>query len=116
MPTEEVNPVLSQIRAVIEVTAWSPAKRELIATVETGLGVGFPDWLRSIYHACNGFCGPTGVPYLFPLDGRDGVLEFTLFLRGEDWSPEWLKRAIIFGMGVGSGTSTTHWAALDGAD
>jgi hypothetical protein len=114
MPPPEANDVLSQIRAVIEVTAWEPAKPKLLDEVEQRLVVPFPDWLRSVYHYSNGFCGPTGVRYLYPLDGRDGVLEFTLFLREEDWSPKWLQRAIVFSDNGAGGSITIHWAALDG--
>jgi hypothetical protein len=106
--------VLSKIRAVMEVTSCQPgAAPELIAEVERGLGVPFPAWLRDIYCACNGFCGPTGVVYLYRLDGSEGVLEFTLFLRGE-WALPWLERAIVFSDNGLGGSITTHWVALDG--
>jgi len=113
----EPDPVLSKIRAVIEVTACNPAaSRELIDDdVEWRLAAPFPGWLRTVYRSCNGFCGPTGVRYLYPLDGRDGVLELNLFLRDEDWAPPWLNRAIVFSDNGAGGSITTHWVALDGA-
>jgi hypothetical protein len=115
MAPPKPDPVLSQIRVAIEVTACNPAPSlKLIEEVERRLGVPFPEWVRGVYRSCNGFCGPTGVRYLYPLDGRDGVLELTLFLRNEDWSPPWLKRAIVFGDNGVGGSITTHWLALDG--
>jgi len=108
------DPVLDKIRAVIEVTALNPpASAELIDEVERRLDVTLPEWLRTVYRSCNGFCGPTGVCYLYPLHGREGVMEFTLFLR-EEWSLSWLKRAIVFSDNGVGGSITTHWAALDG--
>lgn len=106
--------VIRKIRAVIEVVACNPpATPALIDDVEHRIAVVFPEWLRTIYRSCNGFCGPTGVRYLYPLDGRYGVLEFNLFLRSQEWSPPWVKRSIIFGDNGVGGTITTHWAALD---
>ena len=80
---------------------------------ERSLGVQFPDWLREMYLACNGFRGPTKVRYLYALDGRDGVVEFTLFLRTKDWSPPWVARAIVFSDNGIGGTLTNHWAILN---
>ena len=115
MLVPDPDSVLSKIRAVIEVTAVNPAaSRELIDDAERRLDVAFPEWLRAIYRSCNGFCGPTGVRYLYPLEGRDGVVEFTLLLRDAEWSPPWLNRAIVFSDNGAGGTITTHWAVLDG--
>ena len=91
-----------------------PADLLAIRTAEDRLGVLFPQWLRDLYLACDGFLGPTAWPYLFPLEGGDGVVEFTEFLRGEDWTPPWLTRAVVFGSNVGGGTGTVNYAALDG--
>jgi hypothetical protein len=124
------NPVLAKIRAAVTVSDCNPAPlrplfepdgrhlrvplTELIAGVERKLGVPMPPWLREVYLACNGFLGPAGVCLLYPLDGREGVGDFTLFLREQDWAPPWLKRAIVFGYIGGSGSTTTHTVALDG--
>ena len=51
---------------------------------------------------------------LLPLSGSEGVVEFTEFLRSEDWSPPWLKRAVVFGSNEGSGTCAVNFVALDG--
>ncbi len=91
-----------------------PADPAAIAAAEHRLGVTFPSWLRDLYLSCDGFVGPTSWPYLLPLGGRDGLIEFTQFLRGEFWTPRWLNRAVVFGTDLGSGTSTVNFCALDG--
>lgn len=107
--------VLARIRSAIETTSINPpATPKMIESVERGLGVPFPPWLRSIYLACNGFCGPTGVGYLWPLEGEYGVEAFTHFLRNDPNWPDWLDRAIVFSDNGVGGTITVHWAALDG--
>ncbi|HUO07497.1 MAG TPA: SMI1/KNR4 family protein [Phycisphaerae bacterium] len=90
-----------------------PATPELIAEVEQGLSVAFPNWLREIYLTCDGFTGPTGVRYVWPLNGDQGVLRCNHFLR-EDWQCDWLRRAIIFSDNGLGGSITVHWGALDG--
>jgi hypothetical protein len=126
----ETDPIIARIRAVITVTEFHPAPlrplfepdgrrlrvpmTELIEDVERRLAVPMPSWLRTIYLCCNGFSGPYGVGTLYHLDGDEGVLDFTLFLRTQEWSPPWLKRAIVFGDTGAGGSITTHWAALDG--
>jgi hypothetical protein len=87
---------------------------ELIAAVEQKLAVAMPPWLREVYLSCNGFLGPAGVCCLYRLDGPEGVGDFTLFLREQDWAPPWLQRAIVFGYIGGSGSTTSHTVALDG--
>ena len=113
----EDNPaqILARIRSVMKVTNVNPPATEaMVEGVEEALGVAFPPWLRRIYRACNGFSGPTGVHYLWPLDGREGVQEFTLFLRAEEYWPDWLDRAIVFSDNGLGGSITVHWAALNG--
>jgi SMI1/KNR4 family protein SUKH-1 len=124
------NPVLTRIRKVIAVKAFHPPPlrplfepdgrrltvpmTDLIAEVERKLGVPMPPWLREIYRHCNGFTGPYGRDVLYRLDGSQGVVEFTLAIRAQDWAPPWLSRAIIFGATGGTGSMTTHTVALDG--
>lgn len=106
--------VLDRIQAVMPEASFDlPATSEMIARAEQALAVPFPEWLRTIYLACNGFRGPTAVRYLYPLDGRDGAVEFTLFLRSE-WSLPWLDRTIVFSDNGIGGSSTVHWAICDG--
>lgn len=108
------DPSLSSVRNVMEISAHEPPTDiALLEETERQLGVTFPDWLRVLYLSCNGFAGPTGVRYLYPLDGPDGVLSFTKFVRDE-WRLPWLRRAIIFGDNGLGGSITVHWAALDG--
>jgi hypothetical protein len=96
MPAPQNDPNLARIRAVITVTAFHPpplrplfepdGRRlavpmpELIANTERRLAVAMPPWLRAVYLSCNGFSGPYGECYLYPLDGSEGVGDFTLFL------------------------------------
>ena len=87
---------------------------ELIEDLEQRLNVPMPEWLRTIYLHCNGFSGPFNEGILYPPDGEGGVRDFTLFLREQDYSPSWIQRAIVFGYVAGSGSITTHSAALDG--
>ena len=106
--------ILNRIRSAMPDASFDPpATSAMIDAAEGALGVPLPDWLREIYLACNGFRGPTDVRYLYPLDGREGVAEFTFFLRTE-WSLPWLSRAIVFSDNGVGGTCTVHWAALDG--
>ena len=114
MPELIPDPSLSRVREVMNVTAHEPPLDiSILEETERRLGVAFPDWLRVFYLSCNGFKGPTGVRYLYPLDGRDGVLCFTEFVR-EEWGLDWLQRAIIFSDNGLGGSVTVHWCALDG--
>jgi hypothetical protein len=125
-----LDPVLGRITDVIVVDEFHPAPlrpllepdgrrlrvpmAELIERTERDLGVPFPEWLRAIYLACNGFSGPIGVCSLLRLDATEGVADYTLFLRSQEWSPAWLQRAIVFSHRRVSWSIDTHWAARDG--
>jgi hypothetical protein len=122
--------VRDRIREAINVTKFYPAPPrplfdarghrelvpmgELITDAEQRLGVPFPPWLRAVYECCNGFATYTGECILYPLHGSEGVTEFNLFLREQEWRPSWIGRAIVFGYVGGSGSLTTHTVALDG--
>jgi hypothetical protein len=124
------DPIRARIRAAITVEAFYEAPLRplfepsgsrlrvpmttLLEQTERRLGVPFPEWLRTIYLHCNGFSAPIGSCSLFRLDGADGVLEFNLFLRTQEWAPSWFKRGILFMDRRVSWTINTHWAALDG--
>jgi hypothetical protein len=130
MAVKESDPVLAKIRKAIRVTDLNPAPlrplfepdgrqlrvpmAELIERVEQKLGVSMPPWLREVYLSCNGFLGPYRECILYPLDGSEGVEEFTQFLRDENWAPPWLNRAIVFGYTGGSDSTTAHSVVLDG--
>lgn len=106
---------LEQISAVMRVTQFfPPADPSDVQHVEQELGVPFPPWLRHIYAAADGFLGPTGVRYLYPLMPTNGVLDFTRFLRREWHEAAWLERAIVFAENGLGGSLTIHWAVLDG--
>ena len=88
MEVPKLDPVLARISEVIAVEEFHPAPlrplyepdgrrlripmAELIERTERELGVPFPDWLREVYLACNGFSGLIGVCSMFRLDGQDG--------------------------------------------
>lgn len=92
-----------------------PATAAMIAQVETALGHALPDQLRSLYLEFDGFQGPTGANFLFPVleqetPGSDSLLTYTQFFRGEGYFPEWVQRAIAVGdNGIG-----TTWFVLMG--
>lgn len=115
MAAIEQESVLREIRDSIEVqVCHPPADETLIAATERELGVELPPWLKSIYQCCDGFRGPTGVRYLYPLAGLEGVQGVTSRMRNEEWSPRWLKNAIVFGDNGIGGTLAVHWLALNG--
>ena len=93
---------------------FPPADLAAIASAEIELGVQFPAWLREMYLACDGFHGPTAWPYLLPLSGYEGAVEFNEFLRSEFLYVPWLAQAVVFGSNLGSGTSSVHFAAFNG--
>ena len=100
--TPEAEKFRAEVRRAIAVTEFHEPPpgipmAESIADTEARLGVPMPPWLRQVYECCNGFSGPTGVAMMYPLDGYEGVGEFNLFLRGLEWAPTWLDRAIVFG-------------------
>jgi hypothetical protein len=115
MSTVDADSVRQALRDAMRVESFGPpADPAAISAAAERLGVAFPSWLRDLYLACDGFLGPTAWPYLLPLSGHDGVVEFTEFLRGQDWAPLWLNRAVVFGSNVGSGSCTVTFCALGG--
>lgn len=101
------------LSAMPDASFGRPATSSDIDEAGRVLGVPFPPWLRDLYLLSDGFTGPTGVRYLYPLLGRDGAVGTTLFLRNESWAPEWVQRSIIFADNGMGGSITTHWGALD---
>jgi hypothetical protein len=92
-----------------------PAIAAVIAQVEQALGHGLPDQLRSLYLAFDGFQGPTGANFLFPVleqatKGSESLLTCTQFFRNEDYFPEWLQHAIPVG---DNGTGATWFTLLE---
>lgn len=92
-----------------------PPTAAMIAQVEKALGHALPDQLRSLYLEFDGFQGPTGANFLFPVleraaPGSESLLTYTQFFRGEEYFPEWLQRAVAVG---DNGTGTTWFVLLE---
>jgi SMI1 / KNR4 family (SUKH-1) len=90
-----------------------PCAPEDIARAEQELGHPLPAVLRELYLSFDGFPGPTGAGFFSPLlPGDDpnsvSLVGFTLSLRGEDYFPRFLQRAVVFG-GDGCGS---NWGIL----
>jgi hypothetical protein len=91
-----------------EATFGEPCSDEQIAQAETRLGHPLPPVLVELYRAFDGFVGPTNAQFLYPLcnaprDMIASLVEHTLFLRGEDYFPDFLKAAVAVGdMGTGT--------------
>jgi hypothetical protein len=92
-----------------------PATAAAIAQVEQALGHPLPDQIRSLYLEFDGFHGPTGANFLFPVrertpPGSESLLTYTQFFRSEDYFPEWLQHAVAVG---DNGTGTTWFILLE---
>lgn len=98
-------------------TFGEPASDAEVDLAQRELGTPFPAWLRSLFKACNGVTAKKhSQDVLWDLQK---VVDDTLFMRddenfGDSPAPEWLERAIILAYKWGSGSDTSHWAALDG--
>jgi hypothetical protein len=85
-----------------------PCTPEDLAKAEHELGHPLPAVLRQLYLSFDGFLGPTAAVFFSPLLRRDNptsesLVSFTLFLRGEDYFPEFLQESVVFGSdGCGS--------------
>lgn len=92
-----------------------PVTVAAIAQVEQALGHPLPDQVRSLYLEFDGFQGPTGANFLFPVleratPGSESLLTYTQFFRSEDYFPEWLQRAVAVGE---NGTGATWFILLE---
>jgi hypothetical protein len=92
-----------------------PATAAAIAQVEQALGHPLPDQIRGLYLEFDGFQGPTGANFLFPVleratPGGESLLTYTQFFRSEDYFPEWLQHAVAVG---DNGTGTTWFILLE---
>lgn len=90
-----------------------PCSPDDLERAEHELGHPLPPVLRELYLSFDGFLGPTAAVFFSPLFERDdsagdSLVGFTLFLRGEDYFPRFLQRAVIFG-GDGCGS---NWGML----
>ena len=79
----------------------APVAPDAIATAERLLGHALPERLRTLYLAFDGFRGPGDALFLLPLLKRpspnESLVSYTLFFRGEDYAPVWLRQAIVLG-------------------
>ena len=86
-----------------------PVSAGEIQLAEEELGHALPQVLRDLYSAFDGFTGPTGAPFFFPLRtassfSPESLVSYTLFLRSEDYFPESLRDAVVVG-DFGGGSS-----------
>src|SRR3712207_4216953 len=78
-----------------------------VARAEKLLGHTLPPPLTELYLNFDGFAGPTNAAFFYPLltpspFSNTSLVEYTLFLRGEDYFPPFLRRALAIGdYGVG---------------
>jgi hypothetical protein len=65
---------------------------------EATLGVPLPVTLHELYLAFDGFLGPTGARFFWPLFGYPGLVRSNQFYRDEDLFPrELVSRCLFFG-------------------
>lgn len=75
-----------------------PATLEDLTRVESKVGEPLPAILRDLYLAFDGFRGPTNARYLWPLFGKDSLVEFNGFLRhGGEFPHDFVHSCIFFG-------------------
>jgi hypothetical protein len=81
-------------------TFGSPCPESEISRAESELGATLPAVLRELYLAFDGFNGPTGAAFFWPLFGHvensPGLVEMNLFYRGDDLFPQGLVSQCIF--------------------
>jgi hypothetical protein len=76
----------------------APATIEDLRQAESKLGEPLPAVLRNLYLGFNGFRGPTNARFLWPLFGKDSLVEFNAFLRcGDEFPREFVHSCIFFG-------------------
>ena len=102
-------------RAFPEASFSSPASEATIAGAERQLGQPLPQFLRELYLEFDGFLGPTGSPFLFPVltpprEGAETLTTYTQFFRTETGMPDWLKNAVVVG---DDGTGMAWFVLLD---
>ena len=75
-----------------------PATEAAVRRAEDALGGPIPPILRELYLAFDGFDGPTGAAFLWPLSEpvAGGLVELNLFFRGDDLFPHELVSVCLF--------------------
>ena len=83
----------------------APCSPEDIEQAQVELGHRLPDSLVVVYLQANGFNGPTGAPFLYPLVSTTtatSAVSHTLYLRSDPIQPDFWSHCIAFGdFGVG---------------
>jgi len=83
--------------AVRELSMAAPCPEPKIQTAEKRLGQRLPDVLRAVYKITNGFCGPTGAQFLWPIGRqRQSLVGLNLFFR-QDLFPPMVRNWVLFG-------------------
>jgi len=100
--------IAQQIRELFEGFPFgAPCHPSDVAKAEELLGHPLPPPLTELYLNFNGFAGPTDAAFFYPLltptsFSNTSLVEYTLSLRGEDYFPRFLQRAVAIGdYGVG---------------
>lgn len=80
-----------------------PCTEEDLILAEESLGQRVPPAIRSLYLAFDGFRGPTNARFMWPLFGRDGLVEFNRFLRsGREFPKAFVSSCLFYGdAGIG---------------
>ena len=78
-----------------------PCAEQQIARAESLLGEAIPPVVRDLYLAFDGFDGPTGAAFLWPLfeeqPGAGGLVEMNLFLRGGEFPEALVSQCLFYG-------------------
>jgi hypothetical protein len=77
-----------------------PCSESEIHRAESELGEALPAVLKELYLAFDGFEGPTGAGFFWPLfahaENDPGLVEMNLFFRGDDLFPQGLVSQCLF--------------------
>jgi hypothetical protein len=98
-----------EVRACFACFGFGPSCSEgEIGHAESKLGETLPAELKGLYLAFDGFKGPTGASFFWPLfahkENDPGLVEMNLFFRGDDLFPQGLVSKCIFFGDNGCGT------------
>jgi cell wall assembly regulator SMI1 len=74
----------------------APCTESDICGAEAELGEPLPPALRELYCAFDGFRGPTGATFFWPLFGREGLVEMNRFYRRDPLFPQGLVSQCVF--------------------
>ncbi|PTY02048.1 hypothetical protein DB347_25155 [Opitutaceae bacterium EW11] len=103
--------VAEEVRAQFTGFEFGPPCAEVEVTrAEHALGQQLPLAIRSLYLAFDGFRGPTNARFMWPLFGRDGLVEFNGFLRsGSEFPRAFVSSCVFYGdAGIGEVWGIKH--------